>query len=200
MTENERIQKALATIIKATQSSNTSWIVGGSAGLMLRDLPLQSEPNDLDIYCDEEDIDSIYELLKAYATDEPTISVSEIYRSKLCHFTIHEVQVELVGGFHVSAYDCQYVTNVKGLLLAYAEQVELFDESLEVNIVPLAHELWFNALRGRKDRVQLIIEAFTDAPAIHENALQAIEAYNSLTATAKLSIRRWIREREAGEL
>lgn len=200
MNEQSHIHKALATVIHATESSSFKWVVGGSAGLMLRGLSLSAQPRDLDLYCDEEDAYAIYMLLREYAVDEPTVSVTDMYRSMLCHFNIHHVQVELVGGFQVTALGCRYETNVRNLLVPYGEQVSLTDQSVLATIVPLAHELWFNALRGRQDRVELIVQAFAEAPAIHERALLAIEAENSFTEDAKQNLRRFIMEREAGDL
>ena len=200
MTEQERIHNTLAAVIKATQSSSAKWVVGGSAGLMLRGLPLSAEPQDLDIYCDDEDVETIYESLKAYALDEPTISITELYRSKLSHFLIHDVQVELVGGFQVKVSGNHYETMVRKLLIPFAEQIPFSERALPAAVVPLAHELWFNYLRNRRDRVELIVQAMAEAPVRHADALQAIEASNTFTAEAKRSLHHLISEREAGGL
>ncbi|NIK77574.1 hypothetical protein FHS15_002710 [Paenibacillus castaneae] len=201
MTEKERIHKALAVIIRATESSSSKWIVGGSAGLLLRGVPMDAEPRDLDIYCDDEDVQSIYQALIEYAVDEPVISITGIYRSRLCHFVIENVQVELVGGFVVSALGCRYETEVRKLLMLYGEELTWAAISHPAVVVPLAHELWFNVLRGRMDRVELIINAFAEAPERHEEALRAIERNNTFTAEAKRSLSKWMgREREAGGL
>ncbi|MBD2869645.1 nucleotidyltransferase family protein [Paenibacillus arenilitoris] len=199
MTDNEPIHEALAAIVHATASPGASWVVGGSAGLMLRGLPLAAEPRDLDIYCDDEDVALIYEALRQYAVDEPELSVTGMYRSRLCHFHIKGIQVELVGGFQVTADGCRYVTDVKNLLIPYGDVVSFGDGSREAAVVPLAHELWFNRLRGREDRVALIANAFAAAPGRHEEALEAIEAGNSFTAAAKSGVRRLIGLREAGD-
>jgi hypothetical protein len=200
MTEHERIHKALAAVTKATQSSPAKWVIGGSASLMLRGLPLSAEPRDLDLYCDDEDVQSIYQALKTFALDEPAISITDMYRSKLSHFRIHDVQVELVGGFHVKACGSHYETMVRKLLMLFAEQVHLNEDELTVSIVPLAHELWFNYLRDRMDRVDLIAQAFAEAPALHEDALLAIEANNTFSMEAKRSLHHLISAREAGGL
>lgn len=200
MIETIHIQKALATVIQATESGPAKWIVGGSAGLMLRGIPLSAEPRDLDIYCDDEDMFTIFQSLREFAVDEPTVSVTGMYRSRLCHFQIHNVQVELVGGFQVTATGCHYETAVRELLIPYGERIKLSGTSLGVYVVPLAHELYFNVLRGRSDRVQLIVQAFAEAPEMHERAFQAIESSNTFTEAVKCNIRRFINEREAGVL
>jgi hypothetical protein len=200
MTEHDRIHKALAAVMKATESSKAKWIVGGSASLMLRGLPLSTEPRDLDIYCDDKDVASLYESLKAFAIDEPTLSITDMYRSTLSHYLIHDVQVELVGGFHVRAGGNHYETMVRELLIPHAEQMQWIERANPAFIVPLAHELWFNFLRSRLDRVELIIQAFAEAPARHEAALHAIEASNALTLEAKRSLHHLMSVREAGGL
>lgn len=200
MTDHKRILNALAAVIRATDSSPSKWIVGGSASLMLRGLPLSAEPRDLDIYCDDEDVHSIYQALKEYAVDEPTVSVTGMYRSKLSHFLIHQVQVELVGGFQVFASGCHYETAVRELLVPFGKQIFVSGTSLMTSIVPLAHELWFNYLRGREDRVRLIIQAFAEAPDLHEGAYRAIELSNTFTEEAKYNLRRLITVREVGGL
>ncbi|OBZ17801.1 hypothetical protein [Bacillus sp. FJAT-26390] len=200
MTEHERIHKALAVLIDATGSCNANWVVGGSASLMLRGLPLPAKPRDLDIYCDDEDVASIYESLRAFAVDEPAISVTAMYRSTLSHFLIHGVQVELVGGFQVQAAGNLYETRVRELLIPHAEHIQLYEQECPVPIVPLAHELWFNYLRNRMDRVELIVQAFAEAPKNHEAALRAVETNNTFTAKAKENVHHLISVREAGGL
>ncbi|WP_051250781.1 hypothetical protein [Paenibacillus harenae] len=198
MTETKLIYDALAAIIRATKPDISSWIVGGSAGLMLRGLPLTAEPRDLDIYCDEEDVFPVYEALKQYAVDVPALSITGMYRSTLCHFRIEGVWVEVVGGFQVAAAGCRYVTAVRELLIPFGDVIPLEDSPDAVAVVPLAHELWFNLLRERADRVELIAEAFAADPDRHEGALQAIEAGNSFTCDAKSVIRRILTRGKAG--
>jgi hypothetical protein len=200
MTEISDIQKALATVKQATKSCPSKWVVGGSAGLMLRAIPLSAVPRDLDIYCDDEDVDFIFQSLREFAADEPTVSITGMYRSTLCHFYIHNVQVELVGGFQVKASGCHYKTAVRELLIPYGDRIKLGGTSQSVYVAPLAHELCFNVLRGRSDRVQLIVQAFTEAYETHVGALQAIELSNTFTEAVKISIRGLINEREAGVL
>jgi hypothetical protein len=200
MTEMNDIQKALATVIQATESCPSKWVAGGSAGLMLRGIPLSAVPRDLDIYCDDEDLNSIFQSLGEFAVDEPAVSRTGTYRSILCHFYIQNVQVELVGGFQVKASGCHYKTAVRELLIPYGDRIKLGGTSQSVFVAPLAHELCFNVLRGRSDRVQLIVQAFTEACETHVGALQAIESSNTFTEAVKNSIRRLIIEREAGVL
>lgn len=200
MSENERIHKALAAVKKATESSQAQWIIGGSASLMLRGLELSNNPRDLDIYCDEENVEEIYDALEPFAQDQPTLSVTDMYRSTLSHFIIQGIQVELVGGFEVSAKGCKYETMVNKLLMPFSEQVQLNDANYSVAIVPLAHELWFNFLRDRMDRVDLIVQAIAKAPAQHEGAFLAIETNNAFTAEARRTLHQLLSYGKAGGL
>lgn len=200
MTEMERIHNALAVVKKATEASSAKWVIGGSTSLMLRGLPLSALPRDLDIYCDEEDIAAIHKALEPYALDQPALSETGMYRSILSHYLIEGIQVELVGGFHVKASGSLYVTMVRNVLLAYSDLIELIETDIAVPVVPLAHELWFNFLRDRMDRVDLVAQAYAKAPALHERALLAIEEYNAFTAEAKRSLHLIISTREAGGL
>ncbi|WP_141501040.1 hypothetical protein [Paenibacillus luteus] len=200
MTEQQRIHKALAAIIQATEQSSSPWIIGGSTGLMLRGIPLTADPRDLDLYCDDEDIDDLYKTLSSFAIDEPVISVTDMYRSRLCHFIIHEVQVELVGGFRVQAGGSAYETMVRKLLLPFSDQAYMDSSGLSASVVPLAHELWFNYLRGRADRVEIIVRAFAGSPSKHEGALAAIERSNVFTIEAQRSLHHLISAGEVGGL
>ena len=67
MDTNDPIYRALAIIAQADESSGMQWLVGGSAGLMLRGLELNSRPNDLDLYADEEDAFRLHKLLLPFA-------------------------------------------------------------------------------------------------------------------------------------
>ncbi|MDQ6418244.1 hypothetical protein RB620_02220 [Paenibacillus sp. LHD-117] len=197
MTNEAGITKALAAIITAAGCGD--WIVGGSAGLLLRGLKLPAEPRDLDLYCDETDMRKLHDRLQKYAIDDPAYSETDIYRSWLSHYQIEGIRLELVGGFRVTAHGCSYRTEVKEALLPLGSPVSVDNRMADAVIVPLAHELWFNALRGRADRVQLIAEAFAASPAVHLEALRIIESRNEFNSCAISQVHRWIRNAEAGD-
>lgn len=191
MDVRRRIESALASIVRATDGSGVTWIVGGSAGLMLRGLELSSEPRDLDIYSDEADFDRLYDMLQPFAVDKPLFDESGIYRSRLCHFLIDGVSVELVGGFVVKAHGCRYDTEVVSLLLPYSESFRV-SEGDAVPVVPLAHELWFNVLRDRPDRSQLIVEAYRADEKRHQEAMSELEKRNHFSEEAIRHVHEWI--------
>ncbi|WP_138753488.1 hypothetical protein [Paenibacillus sinopodophylli] len=189
MTVTEHTHLALAAIKQAIEPTLAEWVIGGSTSLMLRGLPLTAPPRDLDIYCDLEDVETIHTALMPYALDTPALSVTEMYRSVLSHYSVHGVQVELVGGFRVESSAGVYKTKVREMLLLFTEWVQLKDTMLKLPVVPLAHELWFNFMRGREDRVELIAKAYASSPAKHEAAFRAIEESNSFTKVAKETLR-----------
>lgn len=180
--ETTGVHEALSTIVRL--AGNTTWVLGGSAALMLRGLPLGAPPRDIDLYCDEADMNAIHEALSGYAIDSPELSETQIYRSTLSHYRIGSIQAELVGGFSVRAIGCCYKVDVRKVLLPYSEAMALDGQSEGmpeyIRIVPLAHELWFNTLRKRDDRVAVIAAEMRQAPHIHQLALQAIESGNDL--------------------
>jgi hypothetical protein len=191
MTETVDLYRALAEVAGATKACGAKWLVGGSASLLLRGMNLPAQPRDLDIYCDEPSIPALYGLLQAYAQDEPELSVTSMYRSTLCHFELHGVQVELVGGFEVEALGSRYVTAVEAVLWPHASEFPLPGGS--VHVVPLAHELWFNQLRGREDRVSQIVAAMTADFSAHAHALAAIEGANSFDAAVSAALHERLR-------
>ncbi|MFF2090124.1 hypothetical protein [Paenibacillus sp. NPDC058174] len=197
MSVRGRLESALASV--AQLGSGIDWVVGGSTGLMLRGLPLASEPNDLDLYIDEADFDRLYNLLRPYAIDKPVLSETDIYRSTLCHFELEGVSVELVGGFIVSAHGCRYETKVAELLKPLAERV-IVDGNYFVHTVPLAHELWFNVLRNRPDRYQLIMDAFVQDEAKHGEALKQLESHHTFTPEMVRKVHQMIAEKRTGVL
>ncbi|GLX68992.1 hypothetical protein [Paenibacillus glycanilyticus] len=179
------IDKALAAIVRALDGVEAAWVLGGSSGLLLRGLPLPEEPNDIDLYTDDADYDLLYERLTPYATDVKQLSECGNYRSVLSHFLVEGIPVELVGGFVVRANGCRYQTEVRSVLKPYSECFTLIDEGVSVPVVPLAHELWFNMLRGREDRLALIMNHYIKNVSLHEEARNTLEARNLLTVQAK---------------
>lgn len=193
MNDVNRVYRALAAIVKAVGRSK--WVVGGSAGLLLQGLPLS--PNDVDIYCDDEDIASLHNALREFAIDEPECSTTAIYRSRLAHYRIEGLVVELVGGFRVCAMGCSYSIKVKELLIPYAQLVQLPEAREYVPVVPLAHELLFNVLRERCDRITPIVAMMERDVKRHLPALEALEKDNAIPDVMRVCIRELIQGRKA---
>ncbi|MCQ6558045.1 hypothetical protein [Paenibacillus mendelii] len=196
--EAEPIRRALAVIANAASAADAVWLVGGSAGLMLRGLKLGQPPRDLDLYADSEDAALIHQTLREYAVDEPQVSISQLYRSELSHYRIHGVQVELVGGFVITADPNRYVVEIKDVLDELSQPVAC--KGHMIGVVPLAHELWFNVLRDRIDRIQLIADAVRKNPQAHMKAFQQIEARNRFSQDMVKQVHAWIGQDETEEL
>ena len=184
MDDKSRIERALGRIAGRLDGAGIAWVVGGSAGLMLRGLELPSPPRDLDLYADPADARAMHEALGEWAIDRPVRSVTERYESILSHYRIDDVQVELVGGFVVSDRGCRYEARVRDVLLPESEFCALEPGGTGVAIVPLAHELWFNWLRGRRDRMELIACAIAADPERHLRAFRALTAAGRFTPEA----------------
>jgi len=152
MDSESKIERALCGIADRLAGAGIAWVVGGSAGLMLRGLPLPAPPRDLDLYADPADAKAMHEALAIWAVDRPVRSVTERYESILSHYRVEDVNVELVGGFVVADRGCRYEVRVREVLLPETESRILEPCGAGAAIVPLAHELWFNWLRGRRDR------------------------------------------------
>ncbi|MBW7455761.1 hypothetical protein ACFOLF_05375 [Paenibacillus sepulcri] len=182
MLNESNLLSVLSIIAEAGLSANATWLTGGSAGLLLRGIKLDNSPRDLDIYADESDALRLHEMLQSYATDQQQVSVSGIYRSVLSHYLIEGVPVELVGGFVITSREDRYAVQVTQVLAP--RQLSLSVKGTAIGIVPLAHEMWFNLLRERLDRVALIAGAVRTEPAVHLEAFEAIEAANQLSGSS----------------
>lgn len=181
MNISESIIKALGTINKALGPLRGEWLVGGSCGLLLQRIPLKSEPGDLDIYIDEPYVENVFLRLEPFAVDRPHYSETAIYRSCLSHYTIEDVQVELVGGFQVTANGTTYQTEVGGWLNQWSIQADL--EELRIPLTPLAHEFVFNFLRDRPDRYVPIAETMRSGYDVYIPALKGILKRNHFSDT-----------------
>ncbi|CAH1221286.1 hypothetical protein PAECIP111893_04696 [Paenibacillus plantiphilus] len=189
---------ALATVADAASATGVRWLVGGSAGLQLRGLQLDQPPRDLDIYADDGDAVKLDSALRRYASDMQQESFSPIYRSLLSHYNIEGVQVELVGGFIISSGDDRYEVEVSEVLAPL--ELEAVCNERKIGIVPLAHEMWFNYLRRRQDRVALIAETVRAEKERHLEGFQVIEGRNRLSKASVKQVHELIDARETREL
>lgn len=187
MDERRRIEQALEMVCETAGTGGPAWLVGGSAGLMLRGIRLPSPPRDLDLYADDRDAEELHIAMRDLAIDVPAVSETGLYRSLLSHYEAAGVPIELVGGFEVRAGANRYRTEVRSFLYRHAEPVAVGKRF--VKVVPLAHELWFNMLRGREDRVRLIAAEIRRKPALHVPILDELEARNDLAEEAIRQVR-----------
>lgn len=76
-----------------------------------------------------------------------------------------EAKVELVGGFRMGSGEWQYSVDV-GMMQQYAP-VRNYEGVGLVRLMPVAHELIFNLLRGRDGRCQAIARLIKQDLATH---------------------------------
>lgn len=166
---------------------DTVWLLGGSSGLLLQGVDLSRQPRDIDVYTDSKDAEEIYSLLNDFATDKLVSSETEIYSSRLAHFHIAGMPLELVSDFRISTAAGSYHVNV-GALFPYSPEVGL--GGCKVRLMPLAHELVFNVLRAREDRYEPIAARMKQAPDQYFPALERIVEDNRLTPSVVEQISR----------
>lgn len=168
------LQDALDTVSRHLAPTGVRWLVGGSSGLILQRVALSGGPRDLDLYVDEDDVAAAYEALRAYAVDAPCYSETAMYASVLSHYEMAGTTVELVGAFRVAAGGSLYRVEAGYLWSRWAQELAQPEPAGgvgTVKLMPLAHELLFNLLRGRPDRYEPIAEAMRREPERHMAAL-----------------------------
>lgn len=151
---NKQLDAALSILQLKLKPLSGSWLVGGSCGLMLQGMPLDSPPRDLDIYVDATEVNKVHNSLKHYAVDQLQFSETPRYQSMLSHYHIGDVTVECVGNFCVRHAGSRYQVSIASCLFQHRACVSLGGEMLYC--MPLAHELVFNILREREDRYMAI--------------------------------------------
>ncbi|MFD0694845.1 hypothetical protein ACFQZT_12135 [Paenibacillus sp. GCM10027628] len=168
------LQPMLQTIVTLDRhlmhAQESRWLIGGSCGLLLHQVDIQSNPRDLDLYVDQNDVPTIHAALLEFSLDLPACSRTPIYSSILSHYDIEGNAVEVVGDFHVDAQQSHYSVEAAYLWERHSLSVSLSD-SCTVKIMPLAHELLFNMLRDRPDRYEIIAQAIRKQPERHMPAL-----------------------------
>lgn len=173
------MEKAIIQIAELSAPLQTVWLVGGSCGLLLQGVEVQAPPRDLDLYSDEADARTLAEALRPFATDRLEFNRTEQYESLLSHYEVADTQVELVGQFRVHSASSFYEVKIRDLLDRWAPVVWL--GSVELHLMPLAHELVFNVMRNRPDRYNSIADAMKADPSAHIPALLAVIRGNCLS-------------------
>ncbi|MBD2845176.1 hypothetical protein IDH44_08230 [Paenibacillus sp. IB182496] len=190
--EAGRLETALASILRLAPPRRLPWVVGGSAGLLLRGLELAVPPRDLDIYSDDKHAPELHEALRRFRQDEQIESRTAIYRSLLSHYSVEGVEVELVGGFEIRTAQCLYRAEVERRLWPGGSSRHGYV------LVPLAHELIFNLLRQREDRASLILRAMAGDSG-EARMLRELLMANRVRGPIRERLEAWLSAREAGE-
>ncbi|MFD2115972.1 hypothetical protein [Paenibacillus yanchengensis] len=192
--ESALIYDAIAILVNRLDDAKHThpWVIGGSTALMLRGLALT--PRDIDIYCDLNSVNFLCERLNDYMVEAPNYSVTNIYSSTLARFQIAGVSVELVGDFTVRTACSSYHIQVEQLLSPYSDTITVpaCTESTALPLVPLAHELLFNYLRGREDRLLQVTSIFQKQYNTHFPAFKALVGANVLSEADRIHLHRII--------
>jgi hypothetical protein len=171
-------------------------MVGGSCGLLLQGVPLDTVPRDLDIYVDREDAEFVDRCLADYRVDGPEWSETGMYRSLLSHYQIMGTMVELVGSLSVDTEGSSYDVRVGGPLSVHGPLLN--DQGRLIPLMPLAHELVFNVLRKRPDRYEAIARTMGAKLVTHESQLKRLLAANALSEETVQRICGLLAERKDG--
>jgi hypothetical protein len=171
---------AMKTVAGHWQHLSRPWLIGGSCGLVLQGVEVSASPRDLDIYIDEEGAAAFHDALVRYATDKPSYSETDKYRSTLSHYVIEGVPVELVAGFEVCVPGAAYRVDISGLMSFFAPEAIVMNTP--VRLMPLPHELLFNLLRDRPDRYIAIAETMRPQLVDHLPAICTMVEGNRLDA------------------
>ncbi|RCX23245.1 hypothetical protein DFP94_101842 [Fontibacillus phaseoli] len=180
---------ALQKLNENCKNAEGLWLLGGSCGLSLQGVPLDKAPRDIDIYTDMEHADKLHGLLKSSALDEPRLDESGLYTSRLSHYKLDDMTLELVGGFQIKTSGALYRTEVSDILAPAARRVSLGEGN--ISLMPLAHEFVFNVLRKRPDRYQAIASIIRKHPEQHlETLIRLLErnlwTFECITRMAEL--------------
>ncbi|WP_410768347.1 hypothetical protein [Fontibacillus sp. BL9] len=160
---------ALHKLSESCKDAEGLWLLGGSCGLWLQGVPLDKAPRDIDVYTDMQHGDQLHGLLELSALDEPRLDQSGFYTSRLSHYKLDDLTLELVGGFQIKTPGALYRTEVADVLAPAARRVSLGESN--ISVMPLAHEFVFNVLRARPDRYHAIASVIRSHPEQHMETL-----------------------------
>ncbi|MEO2207203.1 hypothetical protein ABGV42_26135 [Paenibacillus pabuli] len=172
-----------AALLETAKTWNTvpyTWLLGGSCGLLLQQVELQQAPRDIDVYADLAAAHGLHQSAPGIALDKPVVDRTGPYASLLSHYQVGECALELVGGFEVWSRQSWYRIEIEQLLVHHAPQAQL--DTYTLRLMPLAHELLFNLLRGRADRYEPIAEAIRKDPQLHQPLLASLGKHNVWTS------------------
>ncbi|MCG7406434.1 hypothetical protein MH117_03320 [Paenibacillus sp. ACRRX] len=158
--------------LKAQEVNDIRWLLGGSCSLLLQGVELEQPPRDIDIYADSQQAEQLHKIWQGASIDTPEWDESPIYRSLLSHYSCDHNAVELVGEFSVRTDWCTYQTVINEGL--WNHRIREHTDKLMLDLTPLSHELVFNMLRGRLDRVEKIAETINRDPERHVDAMNAV--------------------------
>lgn len=162
------------------------WLLGGSCGLLLHGVSLDAAPRDIDLYADLGDAQVLHEALSRYAVSGPEEDYSRGCFSLRSRYAVEHISVELVCGFRIGYGSWQYSADIKRLL-AYAPVQDFAGIGL-LRLMPAAHELIFNILRGRAERCCRIAAYLRQDLSVHLPLLHSLILDNGLDLSFQLKL------------
>ncbi|MCM3171441.1 hypothetical protein [Paenibacillus sp. MER 99-2] len=171
---------ALLETAKVWSNEPYTWLLGGSCGLLFQEVELQQAPRDIDIYADIAAAKRLHRTAPGTVLDEPQVDKTGPYASLLSHYQVGECALELVGGFEIWARNSWYRVEIDRLLAKHAPCIQI--GSYSVQLMPLAHELLFNVLRGRVDRYEAIAKQIRKQPDQHQPLMMLLSEQNMWTS------------------
>lgn len=118
--------------------------------------------------------------------DEPTVDKTGPYASLLSHYQVGACALELVGGFEIWARKSWYRIEIEHVLAPHAPVAQVGSHTLR--LMPLAHELLFNLLRGREDRYVPIATKMRQQPLVHQPIMTRLSQQNVWTSRFRAEV------------
>lgn len=181
------LEETVSALSADGRQEGPSWLLGGSCGLLLQGVPLKAAPHDIDLYTEIAEADKLHEALHPYAAGELSEDYSRSCYSLMGHYVIDSYPLELVCGFKVCSGQSVYRVET-GLLRTYAAAGK-YPGTTGIRLMPLAHELIFNVLRGRSDRYEAIAAVMKRNLPAHLPLVELLIGRNELEAAHAWTIR-----------
>lgn len=163
------------------------WLLGGSCGQLLHGVKLSASPRDIDLYADLEDAGRLHEVLSRYAANgAPQEDFSGGCYSLRSRYVIGEAKVELICGFRIGAGKRQYSVDVHQL--QQHAPIHEYTEIGLLRVMPAAHELVCNMLRGRIERCNALAVMMKDNLSAHMPLLQQLVLGNRLDESFQMKL------------
>ncbi|MFB8375638.1 hypothetical protein [Paenibacillus taichungensis] len=180
------LHAALLETAKAWHTEPYTWLLGGSCGLLLQQVELQQAPRDIDVYADITAAKLLHTSAPGMVLDEPVVDKTGPYASLLSHYQVGTCALELVGGFEVWSRKSWYRIEIEHVLAKYAPEAKV--GSYTLRLMPLAHELLFNLMRGRADRYEPIARQIRQRPELHQPLITLLGKQNIWTSRFRAEV------------
>ncbi len=150
----------LRQIYTRLKDSNINWVVTGSFGFALQNVPVT--PQDIDLQTDEAGAYEIERHLSEYVTMNVAFSSAENIRSHFGALTIDGIKVEIMGDISKRLEDGTWERPVD--LERYKQFVEV--EGMQVPVLSLEYEYQAYLKLGRIEKAQMLQKLLQDRDTI----------------------------------